>query len=311
VGKTRLELAPMINHWWQVTMAVTARGLTTGAIPYESSEFDVEFDLVSHELSIRSSNGKSERLALESGNVADFHARYFAALRRLGIDVSIQPMAVEMPETVRLDSDTTFREYDRDWATRYFHALHTVNHVFWEFRSSFLGKVSPVHFYWGSFDLAVTRFSGRRAPPHPGGVPHCPDYVMREAYSHEVSSAGFWPGDARFPQAAFYSYVYPEPPGFRRADVPDGASYNEGLGEFVLPYAHVRAAHSPERELLAFLDATYDAAADLGSWDRAALERPRLVTEAESEPETEEVDDRDLRTRQRGGQAQARGGAQQ
>jgi hypothetical protein len=274
VGKTRLALAPMINHWWQVAFRVSAEGLTTGAIPYGSREFDVEFDFVAHELVIRTSDGAREAIPLESGTVAAFYNRYFATLRRLGIEFSIHPLAVEMPDTVWLDSDVSFRDYDPDWAHRFFLALLAANRALQEFRADFLGKASPVHFFWGGFDLAVTRFSGRPAPRHPGGVPHCPDYVMVEAYSSEVSSAGFWPGDARFPEPAFYSYAYPEPPGFREAKVlPEQARYDATLGEFLLPYAALRTASSPHREVMRFLKTTYDAAADLGGWDRAALER--------------------------------------
>jgi len=298
VGKTRLALAPMVNHWWNVTFRVTPRGLTTRAIPYASRTFDVEFDLIDHELVIRSSTGGSERFELKEGSVAAFHQRYFAALRRLGIEVSIYPRAVEIPETIWLDSDLTHREYDPDWAHHFFVALIAADRALCEFRSGFLGKVSPVQFFWGGLDLAVTRFSGRQAPLHPGGFPNVPDYVMWEAYSHEVSSAGFWPGDARYPQPAFYSYAYPEPPGFSHVRVePDAAGYEPSLGEFVLPYSAVRAARSPQREVRAFLNGTYAAAAEFAHCDRAALER--------------EAHDRSLRTPQASGHAPAWRGAEQ
>ncbi|HVJ18709.1 MAG TPA: DUF5996 family protein [Polyangiaceae bacterium] len=309
VGKTTLALAPMVNHWWQVTLRVSARGLTTGAIPYGTGEFDVEFDLIAHEVVIRTSAGTSERIPLASGTVAAFHQHYFSALRRLGIEVTIRPLAVEIPETIWLDSDTTHREYDPDWANRFLLALQAAERAFSEFRGGFLGKVSPVQFFWGSFDLAVTRFSGRAAPTHPGGAPHCPDYVMIEAYSQEVSSAGFWAGDARFPEPAFYSYAYPEPEGFRSARVePDDARYLQALGEFVLPYAAVRSARSPQREVLAFLNTTYEAAAELAGWDRATLEIAKV---ASAPKPVEEAHDRNLRTSQPGRRAPARRGAEQ
>jgi hypothetical protein len=283
IGKTRLELAPMINHWWQVPLYVSARGLTTSPIPVgqRGFEFEAELDFISHRLEIRGSDGSTDSFALEAGTLARFYARYFAALRRLGVEVAIHPIAVEIPEEIHLDRDDTFRPYDPDWAHRFFGALVQADRLLKVFRGDFVGKASPVHFFWGSFDLAVTRFSGRSAPTHPGGAPHCPDYVMREAYSHEVSSAGFWPGDARFPEAAFYSYTYPEPPGFAKATVlPSSASYEAALGEFVLPYEVVRAAPSPDREVSSFLETTYTAAADLAKWDRRAVER-RVSAEKE------------------------------
>jgi hypothetical protein len=272
-GKTRLALAPMTNHWWQVVLYVNARGLTTSPIPYGARDFEVEFDLVDHHLAIRVSDGTSHAFPLATGTVAQFYEQYFAALELLGIHVRINPRAVEMPEEIHLDSDQTVREYDPAWASRFFEALSLIDGTFKRFRAGFVGKASPVHFFWGSFDLAVTRFSGRPAPLHRGGVPNCPDYVSHEAYSHEVSSAGFWPGGGGAPPA-FYSYAYPEPDGFAEATVkPAGALYDKTLGEFLLPYDEVRLSPAPEDTLMQFLESTYEAAADLGKWDRRVLER--------------------------------------
>jgi hypothetical protein len=274
IGKTRLAFSPMVNHWWHVPLYVSARGLTTTPIPVGERVFDLEMDFISHQLVARASDGGIEAMSLCDQRLADFYADYLQRLGRLGIEVDLQPFTVETVERVRLDQDQRLCRYDAGWANRFFRALVQIDGVFKEFRGRFLGKASPVHFFWGGFDLAATRFSGRAAPPHPGGVPHVRDSVMREAYSHEVSSAGFWPGDARFPEAAFYSYAYPEPPGFAQAAVrPAAARYLPSLGEFVLPYAAVRAAPDPRAEVLAFLESTYAAAADLGRWDRAALER--------------------------------------
>jgi hypothetical protein len=276
VGKTRLALAPMTNHWWQVVLYVSARGLTTSPIPYGDRDFEVELDLIDHKLEIRVSDGTSHAFLLDSGTVARFYERYFAALAALGIEVHVYPRAVEIPELIYLDRDETWREYDPVWATRFFEALSLIDGVFKQFRARFLGKASPVHFFWGSFDLAVTRFSGRTAPLHRGGVPNCPDYVSHEAYSHEVSSAGFWPGGGGAPPA-FYSYAYPEPEGFSQAEVkPAGAFYDQSLGEFLLPYAEVRASPNPADTLMRFLESTYEAAAELGGWDRRALETRRI-----------------------------------
>jgi hypothetical protein len=286
VGKTRLALAPMVNQWWQVPLYVSSRGLTTSPIPDGSRafEFEVEFDFVSHRLEMRASDGAMDSFDLESGTLARFYQRYFAGLRRLGVQVEIYPIAVEIPETIDLARDETYRRYDPDWAHRFFVALVQADRLLKQFRAGFEGKASPVHFFWGSFDLAATRFSGRRAPRHPGGAPHCPDYVMREAYSHEVSSAGFWPGDARFPEAAFYSYTYPEPPGFSRAPVlPASAFYEPVTREFVLPYEIARRSPSPDREVSTFLESTYTAAAELGFWDRPAVERHLVGTAYQGE----------------------------
>jgi hypothetical protein len=274
LGKTRLALSPMVNHWWQVPFYVSARGLGGSPIPYGQRVFDLELDLIDHRLVVRTSDGASETMALCDQPLAGFYADYLRRLQRLEIELKLYPVAVEQPEPVRLDRDQRLCRYDPRWANRFFRALIQADRLLKAFRGRFLGKASPVHFFWGAFDLAVTRFSGRTAPAHPGGVPNVGDWVMREAYSHEVSSAGFWPGDARFPQAAFYAYAYPQPAGFAEAAVhPSAARYHPSLGEFILPYAAVREAADPSAEVLAFLESTYAAAAQLGRWDRAALER--------------------------------------
>jgi len=273
VGKTRLALAPMINHWWQVPLYVSARGLTTSKIPYGDLAFDVELDLLAHQLVIRTSDGGGDMIDLCDGPLNGFYREYLDRLARLGISVRILPFAVETPEDIHFDRDAVECRYDPDWATRFFRALLQAHRLLEEFRGEFIGKTSPVHFFWGAFDLAVTRFSGRPAPPHPGGFPHVADRVMREAYSHEVSSAGFWPGDDRN-EAAFYAYAYPAPAGFAAAAVrPSAARYDSTLGEFLLPYAAVRAADDPRAEVRAFLQTTYAAAAELARWNRAELER--------------------------------------
>lgn len=275
IGKTRLALSPMINQWWQVPLYVTARGLGTSPMPVAERALDLEIDLIDHRLVARTSDGRSASMALCDQQVARFYADYVALLRGLGVEVTINPIAVEVPELVRLDRDTRLCRYDPDWANRFFRALLQADRLLKEFRGKFRGKASPVHLFWGAGDLAATRFSGRPAPRHPGGMPHVADAVMVEAYSEEVASSGFWAGDARFPEAAFYAYVYPEPPGFAAAEVrPAAARYDRSLGEFLLPYSAVRAAREPAAEVRAFLETTYAAAADLGHWNRAALERP-------------------------------------
>jgi hypothetical protein len=280
VGKTRLALEPMVNHWWQVPLYVSARGLTTGAIPYGGRAMaDVELDFLQHRLVLRTSEGGERSLALGAtgamgaNSVADFYAAYRAALGELGVEARIWPVPVEMPDALPFAQDRVHAAYDAAAAERFWRVLVQAERVFRIFRGRFLGKVSPVHFFWGSFDMAVTRFSGRPAPPHPGGAPHVADWVMREAYSHEVSSAGFWPGGPQA-EALFYSYAYPIPDGFAAAPVrPAGAYYHRDLGEFVLPYEVLRGLPDPDAALLEFLQSTYEAAADLGRWDRAALER--------------------------------------
>jgi hypothetical protein len=272
VGKVRLALTPWVNHGWQVPLYVTARGLGTSTIPAGAAAIDIEFDFVNHALVCRSSNGQLHTVALKPMSVAVFYAGVMGAMAALDVVVRIDRLPNEIVDPIRFDRDESHASYDADAARRFWQALVQAQRVFGLFRTSFLGKVSPVHLFWGSFDLAVTRFSGRSAPLHPGGVPGLSDRVTREAYSHEVSSAGFWPGSDSYPQAAFYSYAYPEPPGFRAASVPQGASFDETLGEFVLPYDVMRGAADPDALLLEFLTATYAAAADCGGWDRRALE---------------------------------------
>ena len=272
IGKIRLSLTPWINHGWQVPLYVTARGLGTGPVPFGNEIFEVEFDFISHHLQIRTSQGAERKLALEPQSVADFYFRVLDLLNGIGVSVSINESPNEVADPVVFSSDRIHADYDAAAAHRFWRALVQVNSVFKHFRSGFLGKVSPVHFFWGSFDLAVTRFSGRPAPRHPGGVPGLPDAVVREAYSHEVSSAGFWPGNDAFPHAAFYSYAYPEPDGFRNRPTTGGGYYDGTLGEFILPYERVRTAADPNALLLEFLATTYAAAAEGGGWDRTALE---------------------------------------
>jgi hypothetical protein len=272
VGKVRLALTPWVNHSWQVPLYVTARGLTTSPIPFAGEILEIEFDFLHHQLIARTSRAEEGSFALEPQTVADFYARIGALLRELGVTVAINDRPVELADPIRFAADRTHRSYDGEAVWRFWRVLMKADTVFKEFRSGFLGKVSPVHFFWGSFDLAVTRFSGRPAPPHPGGIPGLSDEVTREAYSHEVSSAGFWPGSDAFPRAAFYSYAYPEPGGFSGQTVTPGAGYDTALGEFILPYERVREAPDPGATLLDFLTRTYAAAADAAHWDRAALE---------------------------------------
>ena len=272
VGKVRIALTEWLNHSWQVPLYVTARGLGTSPIPAGDEIFEMEFDFIAHRLQVRTSAGGERAVALAPQSIADFHARVLGVLHDLGIEVSINELPNEMPEPVAFSKDVVRRPYDAAVAHAFWRALVQADRIFKRFRTAFLGKASPVHFFWGSFDLAVTRFSGRTAPLHPGGVPGLPDAVAREAYSHEVSSAGFWPGNDTFPTAAFYSYAYPEPPGFRERAVGTGAYYEPKLGEFLLPYEVVRTADDPEAMLMEFLSDTYEAAAEAGGWDRAGLE---------------------------------------
>ncbi|QUH03455.1 hypothetical protein HUO13_23885 [Saccharopolyspora erythraea] len=271
VGKIRLACAPMVNHWWQVPLYVSPRGLTTSAVPHESALFDVEFDFCDHRLHIRSTSGEQRHVALEPKPVAEFYRETMAALRALGLEVSIRATPNEVELAIPFEEDTEHASYDPDHAQRFWGQLVAAHRVMGEFRSRFIGKVSPVHFFWGAMDLAVTRFSGRPAPQHPGGAPNCPDWVMVEGYSHELSSCGLWPGgDA---EGMFYSYAYPEPPGYAESPVrPEAASYSADVGEFLLPYKAVRTASDPDGTLLEFLQSTYEAAAERGGWDREALE---------------------------------------
>lgn len=276
VGKVRLAQTPWLNHGWHTTLYPTCRGLTTSPIPYEESAFSMDFDFIDHHLRIRHDRGTERELALAARSVADFQQEVLETLANMGMVVHIHGIPNELPDAIPFAEDRRSRPYDASAVNRFFRALSSVHRVFAQFRTGFVGKASPVHFFWGSFDLAVTRFSGRTAPPHPGGIPNLPDEITREAYSHELSSAGFWPGGGGLDEAAFYSYAYPAPDGFSEAEVrPRAASFNADLGEFVLPYEAVRTAQNPEQTLLAFLQSTYDAAADLGRWDRAALECER------------------------------------
>jgi len=273
VGKIRLTLSPWLNHSWHVALYVTGRGLSTSPIPCAARNFAIEFDFIEHVLKISVSDGATRQFALAGHSVASFYARIMALLAELGIHVAIDEMPNELADPVRFSLDTAHASYDADAVRRLFAILVNADRVFKQFRTGFLGKASPVHFFWGSFDLAVTRFSGRRAPRHPGGVPSLPDAVACEAYSHEVSSAGFWPGSGAIDYPAFYSYAYPEPDGFRAARVKPGAAFfSEAVGEFILPYDAVRAADDPDKALLDFLQSTYEAAANAAKWDREALE---------------------------------------
>lgn len=273
VGKIRLAQAPLVNHWWQVPLYVTSRWLTTSAIPHGERMFEIGFDFIDHRLTIATSDGGIDGFALQPIAVADFYREIMQRLRMLGLDIRIWTTPVEIPDPMPFEQDHARAAYDADYANRFWCVLLQANRVFTAFRAQFLGKASPVHFFWGSFDLAVTRFSGRRAPQHPG-APNVADKVTREAYSHEVSSCGFWPGGPGMEQPIFYSYAYPPPAGFAEAPVrPAAAFFSRDLGEFILPYDAVRQNPNPEEALLDFVQTTYEAAAGLAHWDRAALER--------------------------------------
>jgi uncharacterized protein DUF5996 len=273
VGKIRLTLTPWTNHSWHVTLYVTSRGLTTSPIPHGNNIFEIRFDFIDHELRIMKSDGAIRVLKLRPRSVARFYQDVMKALTEMDLPVKIDLVPNEIQNPTPFDRDEEHRSYDAEYANRFWRVLIQADRVFKDFRSDFCGKCSPVHFFWGSFDLAVTRFSGRAAPPHPGGIPHLPDAITREAYSQEVSSLGFWPGGDALPKPVFYSYAYPEPPGFTQAKVrPDAASYDPKLREFILPYDAVRTARSPDEALLDFARSTYDAASTLAKWDRAALQ---------------------------------------
>jgi hypothetical protein len=283
VGKTRMALVPRINHWWNSTLYVTARGLSTSLMPYQGEGVEMEFDFVRHELTIDTTSGASRRLALAPRSVAGFYAEFRSQLDSLGIDVAINVHPNEVPDAIPFDEDDAHDQYDAGAMHRFWLSLVDANRVMTRFRAGFHGKASPVHFFWGAFDLAVTRFSGRPAPPHPGGIPNCPDWVMAEAYSDEVSSCGYWPGGAT--EGIFYSYAYPAPEGFAGYRVaPEAARYDRDLGEFVLPYAAVRAAADPDAYLLEFFGSTYRAARDLAGWP-AALDKP--VGQPQNQPSNE------------------------
>ena len=273
-GKIRLAQSPWVNHSWHVTLYVTATGLTTSPIPYRDRTFEIDFDFVDHRLIIAASDGRAADFALEAQSVATFYRRVMAELASLEIDVHINTMPCEIVDTVAFDDDEVHCAYDRMYANRFWRILVQCDRVFEIFRARFIGKCSAVHFFWGGLDLAVTRFSGRRAPEHPGGIPNMPDWVARDAYSHEVASCGFWPGSGSVAYPAFYAYAYPEPAGFSSAPVkPAAAFYSTDLREFILPYDAVRESASPDATLLEFLQTSYEAAANLGQWDRSALER--------------------------------------
>ena len=271
VGKVRMALSPHENHWWEVPLYVSARGLTTSAIPYSPGVFEAEFDFIDHVLRIVTCEGQVKKMQLAPRSVADFYDEFMRSVRSLGIDVRIWPMPGEIPNPIRFDRDTVHASYDPAYANRFWRILASVSTVCKEFRARFIGKASPVHFFWGSFDLAATRFSGRRAPERPGA-----DKITKDAYSHEEISAGWWPGGGEVTAPTFYAYAAPEPKGFRASPVrPAQASYNDKLGEFLLPYDAVRNASNPKAALTEFLQSTYDAGATLGNWDRAALEAAR------------------------------------
>lgn len=271
VGKIRLAHSPLLNHWWQVTLYVSPRGLTTSSIPYGNRLFDMEFDFIDHVLSIRSSDGAARTVTLAPKSVAEFYAETLSALKQLGIESQISAGPNEVDPAIPFAADDQHASYDPDAAQLFWRQLAQAHRVIGEFRSHFVGKVSPVHFFWGSFDMACTRFSGRRAPEHPGGAPNCADWVMVEGYSHELSSCGFWPGGGE--EGAFYAYAYPEPEGFADYRIgPDAAFYSSDFKQFLLPYEAVRTSADPDRALTEFLQSTYAAAADLAGWDRASLE---------------------------------------
>jgi hypothetical protein len=283
VGKVRLVKTPWMNHSWHSTFYLTARGLTTGLIHEPERAFSMDFDFIDHLLQIRCSDGRITSIPLRSEPVARFYDRCFKAFSALGIEVTIHTAPNELPDVMRLDRDEVHRTYDPEAVHRFWQILLHCERVMQKFRSKFVGKVSPIHLFWGSFDLAATRFSGRKAPPHPGGVPHLPDLVVREAYSHEVSSCGFWPGNDLVPFPAFYSYCYPVADQFGKMHVkPNEAFYHEQLREFILPYEVVRTAESPDSMLLEFFQSTYEAAAQLGKWDRELLEESSILKELQA-----------------------------
>jgi hypothetical protein len=284
IGKVRLALTPWLNHSWHVPLYLTARGWSTSTIPCGDQILQIDFDLIAEWIVFATSDGGVKTIPLAAGSIADFHAAVVEALRDLGVTTSFDGMPSEMPGAVPFAEDREPRPYDAEAARRFWRALIQAQRVFGRFRTGFLGKASPIHFFWGSFDLASTRFSGRSAPRHPGGLPGLPDAVTCEAYSHEEASVGFWPGSDAYPHAAFYAYAYPAPAGYAEARVePAEAFYNAEMGEFLLPYDAVRTAVDPDAALLAFCQSTYDAAADLAAWDRNALEcplgRPRVPRE--------------------------------
>lgn len=296
VGKVRLACAPMVNHWWQVPLYVSARGLTTSAMPHGRRAFQIEFDLIDHLLRIQVSDGEERSIALRSRPLAEFYREVMETLEALRVPVRIWPRPVEIEDPIPFDRDFQHSTYEPEHAHRCWQVLRQADRVMTEFRSGFVGKCSPVHFFWGSFDMAVTRFSGRPAPEHPGGIPNLGDWVTREAYSRECSSCGFWPGGGAVPEPAFYAYAYPEPEGYRASTIrPAEAFYSEEMREHVLPYEAVRRASDPDRMLHDFFRSTYEAAADRGGWDRAGLESdypaPRRAAAEEPAPAFPRHDD--------------------
>jgi hypothetical protein len=272
IGKIRLELSPMVNHWWQVALYVTSSGLTTSPIPYDSRVFQIDLDFIAHRMAVTLDGGEQKSVALKPQSVAEFYRQTFAALGSLGIEATIWTTPVEIADRTPFERDEKHASYDPEYAHRLFRVLLQVDRILKKFRSRFIGKASPAHFFWGAFDMAATRFSGRTAPKHPG-FPNVARFVMVEAYSHEVSSCGFWPGDG-LSMPAFYAYAYPEPARFKEYPIkPKEAFYSDKMGEFILPYDAVRASESPDEKALAFLQSAYEAAADLAKWDRASLER--------------------------------------
>jgi hypothetical protein len=273
VGKVRIANTPLINHWWNAPLYLTARGLTTSPIPAGARVLQIDFDFIDHQLKFVCSDGRTASIALRSRPIAELYEDVTQTLRPFGADADIWTMPVEIPDAIPFDTDHTHGSYEPEHAARFWRQLIPIHRVLTAFRSRFVGKVSPVHIFWGALDLAVTRFSGRSAPPHPGGAPNVGRWVMVEAYSHEVSSAGYWPGGGG--EGSFYSYAYPEPPGYASARVsPGAAAYSAEAGEFLLPYTEVRTAREPATVLLEFLESTYRAAADRAGWDHRALERP-------------------------------------
>lgn len=274
VGKIRLMLSPHVNHWWQVVLYVTARGLSSSPIPYGNRTFELDFDFVDHSLNLRTNDETVRKFPLVSQSVAGLYNDLFGTLHGIGIEAKIRTVPVEVPERIPFEEDNRHASYDPEYARRCWQIMLHADRILKRFRSGFIGKCSPVHFFWGAFDMAVTRFSGRPAPEHPGGVPGLADFVVREAYSHEVSSCGFWPGGGLIQEPAFYAYAYPEPSGFKDAEInPNEAFYVSEMGEFVLPYEAVRKSSQPDHMVMSFLQSTYEAAASLGKWDRIALER--------------------------------------
>lgn len=283
IGKIKLTKMPWINHSWHVTLQVTPTGLTTGTLPDETQPFQIDFDVRHHRLLISTQSGESREFDLPGLSVADFYRKVLGGLRELGIEADINPVPNEMEAVIPFDQDNTHKTYIPQQAAAFHQALLQAQELLTRFRAGYLGKCSPVHFFWGAFDLAVTRFSGRQAPKHPGGVPHLPDWVAQEAYSHEVSSCGFWPGNEALPEAAFYAYSYPEPEGLPDAPIaPAQAYYHQTLREFILPYEKVRQLADPEKAVMDFLQSTYEAGARLAGWDRESLEAPDWRQQAQA-----------------------------